>query len=113
MKQITQITVILVLMFSANLTAQEITTQENTVSSNEVIIKTEAAVSDASSTMTTQWFTGVKQTLEVSNPTKEIQTGNSALQSKKEMYLHSGMSNKTLLIRSLLKRADSHSRAIA
>lgn len=113
MKQITQITVILVLMFSANLTAQEITTQKTVIHSNEVITKVEMAISYASSAMTVQWFTGVKQTLEVSNTSKETQTGRSALQSKKEMYLQSGMSNKTLLIRSLLKKADCNFRAIA
>jgi hypothetical protein len=113
MKQITQIAAILVLMFSANLSAQETTAQETAIDSNEVIIKVEMAISYASSAMTSQWFTGVKQTLEFTNILKETQTGSSALQSKKEMYLQSGMSNKTLLIRSLLKRADNNVRAIA
>lgn len=113
MKQITQIAVVLIWMFTVNLSAQEVAVQETSAITVEVIVKVETAVSYASSAMTTQWFAGVKQTLEVSSSNRESQSGSSALQSKKEMYLQSGMSNKTLLIRSLLKRADSNTRATA
>jgi len=56
----------------------------------------------------TNWFTGSNQ--EIQNKTNNT---TSVLTSKKEMYLQSGLSNKTLLIRSLLKKADSNINATA
>lgn len=56
----------------------------------------------------TNWFTGTNQEIE-----NKINNTTSVLISKKEMYLVSGLSNKTLLIRSLLKKADSNVNATA
>lgn len=56
----------------------------------------------------TNWFTGAKQEVEV-----QEKNTSSLLVSKKDMYLQSGFSNKTLLIRTLLKKADSAINATA
>lgn len=68
--------------------------QENTVEMSSIEIS--------------NWFTGAKQETNVSSTKEESTTINrSALISKKEQYLKSGMSTKTILIRSIMKKADS------
>ncbi|HRE78343.1 MAG TPA: hypothetical protein PLL09_11020 [Flavobacterium sp.] len=69
--------------------------QENTVETSSIEIS--------------NWFTGAKQESNVTTTKEESTTINrSALISKKEQYLKSGMSNKTLLIRSIMKKANSY-----
>ncbi|MFN3756027.1 MAG: hypothetical protein ACK4RM_03655 [Flavobacterium sp.] len=109
MKNFTKVVIITVLFISASLSAQEAVEQENFTSIEKTILNVETALGYA--TATSQWFTGVKQNIETSISKKDSQNSTNSLLSKKEMYLQSGLTNKTLLIRSLLKKADSNTRA--
>lgn len=109
MKNFTKVVIITVLFFSASLSAQETVKQENFNTTEQTIINVETAIGYA--TATSQWFTGVKQNIETSVSGKDSQNSTNSLLSKKEMYLHSGLTNKTLLIRALLKRAESNTNA--
>ncbi|MDY0089239.1 MAG: hypothetical protein RBR78_02625 [Flavobacteriaceae bacterium] len=74
----------------------DITKSENEISSINII----------------NWFVGAKQNSNLSLSDKEgNKEGQSAVISKKEQYLQSGLSNKTLLIRSIMKKADSYTNA--
>ena len=86
-----------------------------TTVSNEIVSKENALeviqenTVEMSSIEISNWFSGAKQETKVSSAKEESTTINrSSLVSKKEQYLKSGMSTKTILIRSIMKKADGY-----
>lgn len=54
------------------------------------------------------WFVGAKQDVKVNSVNESTTINRASLASKKEQYLNSGFSNKTILIRSIMKKADAY-----
>lgn len=89
--------------FAQTTVSNEIVSEENAL---EVIQENTV---EMSSIEISNWFSGAKQESNVTTTKEESTTINrSALISKKEQYLKSGMSTKTILIRSILKKANSY-----
>jgi hypothetical protein len=103
------ITLIVVLFSSITVvSAQTVVTNEIVSEENVQEMIQENAV-EMSSIEISNWFSGAKQETKVSTAKEESTTINrSSLVSKKEQYLKSGMSTKTILIRSIMKKADSY-----
>jgi hypothetical protein len=103
------ITLILV-TFSAFTGAFAQTTVSNVIVSEENALEViQENTVEMSSIEISNWFSGAKQESNVKTTKEESTTINrSALISKKEQYLKSGMSTKTILIRSILKKANSY-----
>lgn len=57
------------------------------------------------------WFIGAKQEVNVNVVNESTTINRASLISKKEQYLKSGFSTKTILIRSIMKKADGYSNA--
>ena len=101
---------LIVVLFSAitEVSAQTVVTNEIVSEENAQEMIQENAV-EMSSIEISNWFSGAKQETKVSTAKEESTTINrSSLVSKKEQYLKSGMSTKTILIRSIMKKADSY-----
>lgn len=106
------VTIFIVLFAAFNMNAQ---VAENKI--DEVLVNKEQTIeldnsqTGISNIESSSWFIGAKQQTNQSLSENEGNKGKSALISKKEQYLQSGLSNKTLLIRSILKKADSYTNA--
>lgn len=61
----------------------------------------------------TNWFVGTKQETNVTSVKESTTINRASLISKKEQYLKSGFSNKTILIRSIMKKVDGYVNATA
>ena len=105
--------VTIALLFTCFFTVSTVSAQEGTVTTTTAVststLETPAAV--VAEAQMSDWFSGqVAPTQEASsNDTQK----RSLVPNKKEMYLQSGLSNRTLLIRSLLKKADSYMNGLA
>lgn len=100
---------LLFIFFTFNLNAQtERNSSELSVIETTKLIHTKTEIRNIEFS---NWFTGSTQ--KNIQPIFESENNNkkSALISKKEQYLQLGLSNKTLLIRSILKKADSYANA--
>ncbi|MDP2161372.1 MAG: hypothetical protein Q8K02_12865 [Flavobacterium sp.] len=102
------LSIVLTVMASVSSFAQETKAEVMTL-----VTETEAAIllQTSNETVTglelTSWFSGAAVSI------KGVSIQTVKLPSKKEQYLQSGFSTKTLLIRSLLKKADSHFNGMA
>ncbi len=76
---------------------------QETAEKVETVVETPAAA--VVSVEMASWFVGTLSTAS-SSATGAVKANRSLVPSKKEQYLQSGMSNKTLLIRSILRKAD-------
>ncbi|MEZ4839072.1 hypothetical protein [Flavobacterium sp.] len=103
------ITLSLVIFSAITEVAAQTTAVNEIVSEENAQTMIQEANVEMSSIEISNWFSGAKQDTKVS-PNKEESTtiNRSALVSKKEQYLKSGMSTKTILIRSIMKKADSY-----
>jgi hypothetical protein len=63
---------------------------------------------EMSSVEISNWFAGAKQETNVTSVKESTTINRSSLISKKEQYLKSGFSTKTILIRSIMKKADGY-----
>ncbi len=63
---------------------------------------------EMSSIEISNWFAGAKQETNVTSVKESTTINRSSLISKKEQYLKSGFSTKTILIRSIMKKADGY-----
>lgn len=85
-----------------------------TTSTNELVNESEAmeliknSEENVSSAEISNWFIGAKQEVNLTKSNESTTQNRSALISKKEQYLKSGFSTKTILIRSILKKADGY-----
>ncbi|WP_333695477.1 hypothetical protein [Flavobacterium sp.] len=75
---------------------------QETAEKVETVVETPAAA--VASVEMASWFVGTLNA--ASSATGAVKATRSLVPSKKEQYLQSGMSNKTLLIRSILRKAD-------
>lgn len=106
--------VILALILTTLLTVTSATAQEEkvpvaiTVISNYCPETSETVIVEA---QMSDWFSG--QVVPSQEASLNISQKRSLVPNKKEMYLQSGLSNRTLLIRSLLKKADSYLNGMA
>lgn len=110
MKTIYTIALIFTCFFTVTtVTAQEATvTTATTVSTTSSLETTAVVVAEADMS---DWFSGqVAPSQAASSNSTQIR---SLVPNKKEMYLQSGLSNRTLLIRSLLKKADAYMNGVA
>jgi hypothetical protein len=76
---------------------------QETAEKVETVVETPAAA--VASVEMASWFVGTLNAAS-SSATGAVKATRSLVPSKKEQYLQSGMSNKTLLIRSILRKAD-------
>lgn len=100
---------VLFIALSSSAFAQTNSTLENVLVSDEAakeLIQVNNV--ETSSIEISNWFAGAKQNSTVTNAKESTTVNRTTLMSKKEQYLKSGMSNKTLLIRSIMKKADSY-----
>lgn len=103
------ITLILVIFSAITEVSAQTTVANEIVSEEQAQEMIQESTVEMSSIEISNWFSGAKQESKVSAVKEESTTINrSALVSKKEQYLKSGMSNKTLLIRSIMKKANSY-----
>lgn len=103
------ITLILVIFSAITEVSAQTTVVNEIVSEEQAQEMIQENTVETSSIEISNWFSGAKQETKVSTAKEESTTINrSSLVSKKEQYLKSGMSNKTLLIRSIMKKANSY-----
>jgi len=103
------ITLLFVLFSAITEVAAQTTVATELVSEEQAQAMIQENTVETSSIEIANWFSGAKQETKVSAAKEESTTLNrSALVSKKEQYLKSGMSTKTILIRSIMKKADSY-----
>ena len=103
------ITLIIVLFSVNNEIFAQTTVENQLVSEEQAQEMIQESTIELSSIEISNWFSGAKQESKFSAAKEESTTINrSALLSKKEQYLKSGMSSKTLLIRSIMKKANSY-----
>jgi hypothetical protein len=103
------ITLILVIFSAITEVSAQTTVANEIVSEEQAQEMIQESTVEMSSIEISNWFSGAKQETKVSTAKEESTTINrSALVSKKEQYLKSGMSTKTILIRSIMKKADSY-----
>jgi len=106
--------IIFALIFTSLLIVTSATAQEEkvlvtiTVISNHSYEITETILVEA---QMSDWFSG--QVAPSQEASFNVSQKRSLVPNKKEMYLQSGFSNRTLLIRSLLKKADSYLNGMA
>ena len=93
--------------FSAN--AQNATGTEGTtiVTENEAAVLLQTANETVAALNMTSWFSGAAVSIQ------GVSVQSVKLPSKKEQYLQSGFSTKTLLIRALMKKADRQYNGLA
>jgi hypothetical protein len=106
--------VTIALFFTCFLTATSVAAQEGSVA---VVPTTttqgslESTVEVVADAQMSDWFSG--QVAPSQTASGKVSTTRSLVPSKKEMYLQSGCSNSTLLIRSILKKADAYLNGMA
>lgn len=104
--------VVIFLMFIGivGVSAQTTLTNElvNESEAMELIKNLEESVSSAE---LSNWFIGAKKEVNLTKSNESTTQNRSAIVSKKEQYLKSGFSKKTILIRSILKKANSYIKA--
>jgi len=99
---------LLLVAFSAVAFAQSNTEKSVIVSETQAQELLQVNSDEMASTQIENWFTGVKQEANGTTVTESTTINRSSLISKKEQYLKSGFSNKTILIRSIMKKADGY-----
>lgn len=102
------ITLIIVLFSAITEVSAQTTVANEIVSEENAQEMIQESTVEMSSIEISNWFSGAKQEINVTSAKESTTINRSALVSKKEQYLKSGMSNKTLLIRSIMKKADSY-----
>ncbi len=98
---------ILLVAFSTVVFAQSNTEKSVLVSEAQAQELLQVNSDEMASAEIQNWFTGVKQEANVTSTTESTTINRSSLISKKEQYLKSGFSNKTILIRSIMRKVDA------
>jgi hypothetical protein len=99
---------VLLVAFSTVVFAQSNSNNNELVSEAQAQEMLEINSDEMASAEIANWFTGVKQEANVTNATESTTINRSSVSSKKEQYLKSGFSNKTILIRSIMKKVDGY-----
>lgn len=101
---------ILLVAFSTVAFSQSTSTNEKTslVSEEQAQEMIQSNAVEMSSIEISNWFAGAKQETKVTSVKESTTINRSSLISKKEQYLKSGFSTKTILIRSIMKKADGY-----
>jgi hypothetical protein len=102
---------VLLVAFSTVAFAQSNSNNNELVSEAQAQEMLEINADEMASAEITNWFTGVKQEDNVTKATESTTINRSSVISKKEQYLKSGLSNKTILIRSIMKKVDGYANA--
>lgn len=101
--------VVIFLMFIGIIEASAQTTSTNElVNQSEAIELIKYSEETVSFAEISNWFIGSKQEINLSKSNESTSQNRSALASKKEQYLKCGFSTKSILIRSILKKADGY-----